>query len=79
MDEELRKEFENVEMPPNKTKIKTNRYPPNLPPIDIAMIGAVRFHQNLQKKENVLFSISLYEIDRIIKEKQALKNKKTDE
>ena len=66
-------------MPPNKIKIKINRYPPNLLLIDIVMIGAVGFHRNLQKKENVLFNTSLYEIDRIIKEKQAPEDIEIDE
>jgi transposase InsO family protein len=81
MNKELRKEFENIELPPIKTKTRTNRYPPNLPPIDIAMIGAVGFHRNLQKEGNVAFSTSLYEIDRMIEEKQALKDddEETDE
>ena len=39
------------------------------------MIRAVGFHQNLQKKRNEIFSISLYEIDHMIEEKQNLKNK----
>jgi len=81
MNEELRKEFENIETPPIRKKIKANRYPPNLPPIDIAMIGAVGFHRNLQKEGNVAFSTSLYEIDRMIEEKQDLKDEdeETDE
>jgi hypothetical protein len=80
MEKELQRRDVNVETPPIKTKIKKTRYPSNLPPINIAMIGAAGFHRNLQKKENVLFSTSLYEIDRIIEEKQAaLKNEETDE
>jgi hypothetical protein len=47
MNEEFRKEFENIETPPIKTKIKTNRYSPNLSAINIAMIGAVEYHRNL--------------------------------
>ena len=45
------------------------------------MIGAVGFYRNLRKEGNVAFIISLYEIDRIIEEKQALTitNKETDE
>ena len=69
MDEELQKKDKEIELPPIKTKIRTNRYPPNLPPIDIAMIGAVGFHRNLRKEGNVAFITSLYEIDRIIEEK----------
>ena len=55
------------------------RYPSELPSIDIVLIGAVGFHQNLQKKENILFSTSLYEIDQILKEKQTLDDEETDE
>ncbi|OQD79076.1 hypothetical protein PENANT_c063G05271, partial [Penicillium antarcticum] len=41
-----------------------------LPTIEIAMIGGLGFHRHLQKSENEIFVTSLYEIDRIIEEKQ---------
>jgi len=43
------------------------------------MIGAIGFYRNLRKEGNTLFSTSLYEIDRIIKEKQAPKDEETNE
>ena len=41
-----------------------------MPAVSIAMIGAVAFYHNLKRKENTLFTASLYEIDQILKEKQ---------
>ena len=62
------------------TKISTKpRYPANLPQIDIAMIGAVGFHRLAQKKENTVFVTSLYEIDRILRDREKLPTKETAE
>ena len=69
MNEELRKKVENAEPQQVKTKVRKNRYPPNLPSIDITIINTTGFYQNLRKKRTIAFSISLYEIDRLIKEK----------
>lgn len=77
MNEELRKEIEEPYTPP-PTRERT-RYPPNLPPVDIALIGAVGFHRNLQNEGSTLFSTSLYEIDRMLKEDQAPEGEETDE
>jgi Reverse transcriptase (RNA-dependent DNA polymerase) len=81
MNEELRKEVENVEPQQVKTKVRKNRYPPNLPSIDITVINATGFHRNLRKKGTVAFSTSLYEIDRLIEEKQpsTIVDEETDE
>jgi hypothetical protein len=76
MNQELQKEEKDTPVPPPK---KTPRYPQNLPPIDIAMIGAIGFHRNLKSKENTLFSTSLYEIDRILREKQDPGTEETDD
>jgi transposase InsO family protein len=69
MNQELRK-IEKTEPQPAQTKVRKNRYPPNLPHIDIAVINATGFHRNLRKEGTVAFSTSLYEIDRLIEEKQ---------
>jgi len=69
MNQELRK-IEKIEPQPAQTKARKNRYPPNLPHIDIAVINATGFHRNLRKEGTVAFSTSLYEIDRLIEEKQ---------
>jgi hypothetical protein len=44
----------------------------DLLPIDICYIGAVGFYQNLVQPDTVAFITSLYEIDKLIKEKEAL-------
>ena len=53
-------------------RIQHNSAPkePNMPAVSIAMISAVAFHHNLKRKENTLFTASLYKIDQILKEKQ---------
>jgi hypothetical protein len=40
------------------------------PTIDICQITANAFHLNLKKKDNKLFTTSLYEIDRLLRERQ---------
>jgi hypothetical protein len=54
------------------TKPRVRRPPPrkDLPTIDIAQISATGFHFNLYRPENEVFQISLYEIDRILEERQ---------
>jgi len=44
----------------------------NLPLVDICCISAVGFYQNLVQPDTIAFITSLYEINRIIKEKEAL-------
>ena len=48
---------------------KKTRFFDNLPKIDIAAIEGVNFHRNTLKKENTIFVINLYEINRILKKK----------
>jgi hypothetical protein len=81
MNEEFRKKIENVEPQQVKAKIRKNRYSFNLPFINIAIINATGFHRNLQKEGNVTFNTSLYEIDRLIEEKQisTIVNEEMDE
>ena len=43
-----------------------------LPSIDIAEIGAVGFHFNMQRPKNEVFALSLYELDRLIEDREAL-------
>jgi len=44
----------------------------NLLPVNICCIGAIGFYQNLKQPDTVAFITSLYEIDQIIKDKEAL-------
>ena len=44
----------------------------DLPFINICCIGAVGFYWNLVQPNTVTFTTSLYEIDKLIKEKEAL-------
>jgi len=46
--------------------------PTDLPLVDVCCIGAVGFYRNLIQPNAITFTTSLYEIDRIIKEKEAL-------
>ena len=52
-----------------RTSIKK---PTNLPPVNIYCISAIGFYQNLKRPNTVTFITSLYEINRIIKDKEAL-------
>jgi hypothetical protein len=52
----------------------------DLPRVDIYCIGAVGFHRNLKQAGTIAFSTSLYEIDRLLEEKQLLTDQdQTDE
>ena len=44
----------------------------NLPPINIYYIGAIGFYRNLAQPNTVAFITSLYKINRLIKEKEAI-------
>src|SRR6266700_7924028 len=44
----------------------------DLPPIDIYYISAVGFYRNLVQPNTIAFITSLYEIDKLIEEKEAL-------
>lgn len=68
--DKMNKELKAGEKPlPGPKPAKKIRFPDNLPKIDIAAIGGVGFHRNVQKKGTTVFSTSLYEIDRILEEK----------
>src|SRR6266581_7130161 len=55
----------------------------DLPPSDIYYIGAVGFYQNLVQPDTIAFTTSLYKINKLIEEKEALAydqlNKKENE
>ena len=44
----------------------------DLPPINICYINAIGFYQNLVQPDTVTFTTSLYKINKLIKEKEAL-------
>jgi len=44
----------------------------DLPPVDVCYISAVGFYRNLVQPNTIAFITSLYKIDWIIKEKEAL-------
>jgi len=46
--------------------------PINLLLVNICYISAIGFYQNLKQPNTITFITSLYEIDRIIKDKEAL-------
>ena len=46
--------------------------PINLLPVNICYISAIGFYQNLKRLNTVTFITSLYKINRIIKDKEAL-------
>ena len=48
--------------------------PTDLPPIDISCIGAIGFYWNLVQPNTIAFTTSLYEIDKLIEEKEILAN-----
>ena len=49
------------------------------PAVDIAAISAIAFHFNMYRKDNEVFTTSLYEIDRIIDEREEKPTEETDE
>jgi len=67
----MEQELRGISRPPPKAP-RQKPTPENLPKIDIAMIGAAGFHRLLRHKDNTLFATSLYEIDRIIEEKEGI-------
>ena len=58
--------------PQNTAQRTTVKEPTDLLPVDICCISAVGFYRNLVQPDTVAFTTSLYEIDRLIKEKEAL-------
>ena len=70
MEQELKRV---VNPPPQNTVHRTSvKKPINLPPVNICCIGAIGFYQNLKRPNTVAFTTSLYKIDWIIKDKEAL-------
>ena len=55
----------------NRPLVKRVKWPTNLPLVDIYCIGAIGFYWTLTKLDVTPFVTSLYEIDRIIEEKEA--------
>ena len=49
------------------------------PTVDIAAISAIAFHFNMYRRDNEVFTTSLYEIDRIIDEREEKPAEETDE
>jgi len=50
----------------------TVKKPTDLPPVNIYYISAIKFYQNLVQPNAIAFITSLYKINQIIKEKEAL-------
>ncbi len=70
MERELRKTINPI--PQNTAQRTSVKKTTDLPPVDICCIGAVGFYRNLVQPDTVAFTTSLYEIDRIIEEKETL-------
>ena len=70
MEQELRKVVN--PLPQNTVHGTSVKKPINLLLVNICCIGAIGFYQNLKRPNTVAFTTSLYEIDRIIKDKEAL-------
>jgi len=54
-----------------RTPVRPAKQPANPLPVDICCIGAIGFYRTLTKQDATPFITSLYEIDRIIEEKEA--------
>ena len=65
MEQELRRPLER----PSKPRIRRTAVKEVLSTIDITHISTTDFHFNLYRPENEVFQTSLYEIDRILKER----------
>jgi hypothetical protein len=59
--------------PPQMRRLKKGpqQSTPSMLPIDIALISGVGFYYNMKREENELGTISLYEIDRTLEEREA--------
>lgn len=85
MRDDLRKmqqELKGVTITPVPRKSLKSRTPllsGNPPTVDIAAISAVAFHFNMYRKDNEVFTTSLYEIDRIINDREERPAEETDE
>ena len=77
----MQRELKGVKTAPIRQKPPRPRTPllSHDPPIvDIAAISAIGFHFNIYRKDNEVFTTSLYEIDRIINEKEEGPVEETD-
>jgi len=70
MEQELRRVI--TPLPQNTVYGMSVKKPINLLPVNICCISAIGFYQNLKRPNIVAFMTSLYEIDQIIKDKEAL-------
>jgi hypothetical protein len=69
MEHELKKTTNPI--PQNTARRTPVKKPTDLPPVDICCIGAIGFYRNLVQPDTVAFTTSLYEIDRIIEDKES--------
>jgi hypothetical protein len=67
MEQELQGKTRAPQPPPRKAPSKQVA---SLPPVDIYCIGAVGFYRTLTKPDVTTFITSLYEIDRLIEQKE---------
>ena len=74
----MEKELRETPNSPPKSRIRRTTQE-SLPAMDITQISATGFHFNLYRPENEVFSISLYEIDRLIEERAELEDKIDEE
>ena len=61
--------LENLLLEARTTPTKPGPPPKDLPDLDITHITATGFYRQAHKRENVSFCTSLYELDRLIKDK----------
>jgi hypothetical protein len=66
-------------IPQKPRKSRTPLLSRDPPTLDIAAISAIGFHFNMYQKDNEVFTTSLYEIDRIIDEKEEGLAEESDE
>ena len=72
MEEELHA-FLSYVPPPKPKKQRIQPYPITLCVMSINLISAAAFHFNLRRLQNELFSTSLYKTDRLIKDKEIVR------
>ena len=78
----MQKELKGVTITPvprKPLKLYTPPLPRDSPIVDITAISAIAFYFNIYRKDNKVFITSLYEIDRIISEREETPAEETDE
>jgi hypothetical protein len=78
----MRQELKGVTTTPLPWKPLKSHTPPlsrDPPTVDIAAISAIAFHFNIYRRDNEVFTTSLYEINRIITEREEEPAEETDE